>query len=95
MAQCCCDIENNARDNTQKILDKINETEINNLRERLNERDRELQSAQFQISQVSQTSNIVNSLRPYPIPAYITGSPYASYNPYYSYGYNYGVSSVV
>lgn len=89
--QCCCELKSENLANTQKILDKMSETEVNNLRERLNERDRELQSAQFQISQVAQTSNIVNSLRPYPTPAYLTSSPYAAYNPYYGYG----VSSVI
>ena len=68
-ARNTCDIINNATANTQKILDKLCETEINNLRT-------DLQSAQLQISQLSQTSNIVNSLRPTPIPAYITCSPY-------------------
>ena len=78
MAQCCCDLRAEGIANTQKILDKMCQNEINTLRDRLNERDRELQSAQLQISQVSQTSNIVNSLRPYPQPAYITCSPYQS-----------------
>lgn len=78
MAQCCCDLRAEGLANTQKILDKMCENEINTLRDRLNERDRELQSAQLQISQISQTSNIVNTLRPYPQPAYITCSPYES-----------------
>lgn len=78
MAQCCCDLRAEGLANTQKILDKMCENEINSLRDRLNERDRELQSAQLQISQISQTSNIVNTLRPYPTPAYITYSPYES-----------------
>lgn len=68
-AQNTCSIINNATANTQRILDKLCENEINNLRT-------DLQSAQLQISQLSQTSNIVNSLRPTPIPAYITCSPY-------------------
>ena len=55
----------------KKILDKMCENEINTLRT-------DLQSAQLQISQLSQTSNIVNSLRPTPIPAYLTCSPYES-----------------
>ena len=59
---------------------------IQDLRDKVNERDRELQSAQFQISQVSQTSNIVNTLRPFPQPAYITCSPYQSYG--YGCGFN-------
>lgn len=87
MSQCCCDLRAEGLANTQKILDKMAETEINNLRERLNERDRELQSAQFQISQVAQTNNITNTLRPFPQPAYLTASPYQSYYGFGNYGY--------
>lgn len=72
MAQCCCDLKTEGLNNTQKILDKLCENEINQLRT-------DLQAAQFQISQLSQTANITNALRPYPIPAYITSSPYQSY----------------
>ena len=49
------------------------------------DRDRDLQLSNFQISQVSQTKNIVDAVRPFPTPAYITASPYVSYN-----GYAYG-----
>lgn len=93
LAQCCCDIKTENAANTQKILDKMSENEINTLRDRLQERDRELQSAQFQISQVAQSNNIISQLRPTPIPAYLTCSPYQSYN--YGCGCGYGVSSVV
>lgn len=95
LAQCCCDIKTENAANTQKILDKMCENEINTLRDRLSERDRELQSAQFQISQVNQTNNLVNQLKPAPIPAYITCSPYQSANCGCGYGYGYGVSSVI
>lgn len=71
MAQCCCDLRAEGLANTQKILDKLCENEINQLRT-------DLQSAQLQISQLSQTSNIVNALRPAPIPAYLACSPYES-----------------
>lgn len=72
MAQCCCDLRTEGLNNTQKILDKLCENEINKLRS-------DLQSAQLQISQLSQTANITNTLRPFPQPAYITCSPYQSY----------------
>lgn len=78
LASCCCELKAENLANTQKILDKLCENEINQLRT-------DLQSAQLQISQLSQTSNIVNTLRPTPIPAYITCSPYQS-----AYGYNFG-----
>lgn len=85
MAECCCSIKTEMANNTQKILDTINNNTIQDLRDRINERDRELQSAQFQISQVAQTSSIVDQIRPCPIPAYLTCSPYYSYN--YNNGY--------
>ena len=72
MAQCCCDLRTEGLNNTQKILDKLCENEINQLRT-------DLQAAQLQISQLSQTANITNALRPFPTPAYITCSPYQSY----------------
>lgn len=75
--ECCCNLRAEGLANTQKILDKMCENEINQLRT-------DLQSAQLQISQLSQTANITNTLRPFPQPAYITCSPYQSY----PYGYN-------
>lgn len=71
LAQCCCDLRAEGLANTQKILDKMCENEVNQLRT-------DLQSAQLQISQLSQTSNLVNQLRPTPVPAYITCSPFES-----------------
>lgn len=55
---------------------------MQDLRDRLADRDRDLQAANFQLSQLSQTSNIVGTLRPFPIPAYITSSPYQANNCY-------------
>lgn len=89
LAACCCDLErgqerircdlNNATNqilisndkNTDRILNYLNQTEMDKLRT-------ELQSAQFQLSQLSQTDNIINRLMPVAKPAYLTCSPYAS-----------------
>ena len=38
----------------------------------------QLQAAQLQLGNVAQTQNLINALRPYPTPAYITCSPYTS-----------------
>lgn len=95
LSSCCCDLQRgqdnlkyelstdtnailiaNER-NTNKIIDYLTQSEMDRLRT-------ELQSAQFQLSQLSQTSNIVNQLMPVAKPAYITCSPYAS-----ALGYNY------
>lgn len=36
-------------------------------------------TANFQISQAAQSANIIDAVRPFPQPAYITCSPYANY----------------
>lgn len=89
LASCCCDISRGqdaikyqmSRDtcdiiaaghaDTDRIINHLTQSEMERLRT-------ELQSAQFQLSQLSQTSNIVNQLMPVAKPAYITCSPYAA-----------------
>lgn len=81
-AKNTCDITHNAQLNTrdilesqnagfQRILDFLTNDKIDSLRS-------ELQSAQLQLGNMSQTTNLINYLRPYPTPAYITASPYTS-----------------
>lgn len=99
LASCCCDIERSqdaikyqmSRDtcdiiaaghaDTDRIINHLTQSEMDRLRT-------ELQSAQFQLSQLSQTSNIVNQLMPVAKPAYITCSPYAA-----AFGYPYGANN--
>lgn len=57
----------------QKILDTMCQDKIDALRT-------ELQSAQLQLGNLSQTNTIINAVRPFPQPAYITCSPYAAAN---------------
>lgn len=71
IAQAACDIKSNANSNTDRILNYLTQNEITALRD-------QLQSANFQLSQLSQTSNIVNALQPTPKPAYVVSSPYTS-----------------
>lgn len=89
LAACCCDIGRGqdaikyelaratndlmvANDkNTDRIINHLTTSEMERLRT-------DLQSAQFQLSQLSQTSNIVNQLMPVAKPAYLTCSPYAA-----------------
>lgn len=98
LASCCCDLgrgqenikyemANNTNallvagdKNTDRIINYLTQTEMDKLRT-------ELQSAQFQLSQLSQTSNIVNQLMPVAKPAYLTCSPYAAA---FGFGANYG-----
>ena len=71
LAQSTCDIMTNADKNTDRIINYLTQNELESLRT-------ELQSAQLQLSQLSQTSTIVNSLMPTPKPAYPVMSPYTS-----------------
>ena len=56
-----------------RLIDYMNQKEMDELRT-------ELQNARFQISQASQTEQLLNSLQPIARPAYITASPYQSLN---------------
>ena len=72
-AKNTCDIINANNANTQKIIDHLTQSEINSLRT-------ELQSAQLQLSNNAQSRYIIDQIKPCPIPAYLTCSPYQSYN---------------
>lgn len=69
---------------TQRIVDLFTQDKIQSLQT-------ELQSAQLQLSNAAQTNNIVNALRPTPVPAYPVLSPYTSIvNPT---GFTFGVNN--
>lgn len=69
---------------TQRIVDMITQDKIQSLQT-------ELQSAQLQLSNAAQTNNIVNALRPTPVPSYPVMSPYTSIiNPT---GFTFGVNN--
>jgi hypothetical protein len=61
--------------------------EIQGLRDKVAEQNSEIQSRDFQLSQLNQTSNLENYINqnviPRSVPAYITCSPYMS--SYYAY----------
>lgn len=60
----------------------INANTMQDLRDKLADRDRELQTANFHLSQQAQNATLINTLRPFPQPAYITCSPYTAMNGY-------------
>lgn len=68
----------------------INSNTMQELRDKLADRDRELQTVNFQLSQQTQTAALVGTLRPFPQPAYITCSPYQSANNTCGSSYNCG-----
>ena len=105
LASCCCDLERGQENikyavaqstndiiiandkNTDRIINYLTQSEMDKLRT-------ELQSAQFQLSQLSQTSNIINQLMPVAKPAYLTCSPYASaFGLTQNYGYGCGCNT--
>lgn len=67
---------------------------MQDLRDKLADRDRDLITANFQLSQQAQNANLISTLRPFPQPAYITCSPYqsppASYGSFCGCGVGYG-----
>lgn len=75
-----CDITTAIHAEGEKTRALIVANTVQDLRDKLADRDRDLQSANFQLSQLSQTSNLINTLRPFPQPAYPTCSPYTAAN---------------
>lgn len=87
-AQQTCAITKAIADSTAQILAGQKAAEMREMqREIQNLRD---ERTQFQMSALSQqqTQNIVNQIKPCPIPAYITCNPYSGNYGYGFYGYN-------
>ena len=91
--QCCCEVNRNIDSvraenykNTCEITNAIHaEGEATrslmtaNVMQELRD---QLQAAQLQLGNAAQTTNIINAVRPFPQPAYITCSPYTAINGY-------------
>lgn len=84
-----CDITTAIHQEGEATRALINANTVQALRDRLEERDRDVLIRDFQISQQRQSADLVSELRPCSKPAYITYSPYqsANFNPYGFYGY--------
>lgn len=100
--QCCCETNRNidalryeASRNTCDIVNAIKEdgaaTRALMTQNTIQELRDQLQAAQLQLGNISQTQTLVNELRPCARPAYITCSPYET-NPYYGYSNGCGCS---
>ena len=77
MDECCCSLKAQGIENTQKILDAMNQNTIDDLRSQVND-------LKNTITANGIGSSIVNQVRPYPTPSYIVSSPYQSlYNGFY------------
>jgi len=74
---CCCEIKSLIREDGEQTRALITQNTIQDLRDRLT-------AAKDVISDQRTENNIISALRPYPVPAYLTGSPYVGYG----YGFN-------
>lgn len=80
MDECCCTLRAQGIENTQKILDVLNQNTIDSLRSEVND-------LKNTITANGIGSTIINSVRPYPVPAYQVSSPYVGINPYFGAGF--------
>lgn len=84
-AQNTCAITNAIHAEGEQTRALINANTMQDLRDKLAEKDRDVLARDFQLSQISQTTSIVNQVRPCPQPAYITCNPWGC-NAGYGYG---------
>lgn len=81
--QNTCAITTAIRDEGAATRALIEANTVQALRDKLADKDRELMTANFLISQSNQNAYLVDSLKPTPIPAYVVSSPYATNNGLY------------
>lgn len=81
-AQCCCDIKTAIHAEAEATRQLINQNTMQELRDNL-------QAAQLQLGNLNQTQTLISALRPCPVPAYPSCSPYQVAN-WYNNGCNNG-----
>ncbi len=75
LSDCCCNIQNAIREEGAATRSMIQANEIQSLRDKVTD-------LQMQASQCRQNEYLVGKLTPpCPVPAYLTCSPYQTYNP--------------
>ena len=77
-AKNTCDITTAIHNEAEITRALINSNTMQALRDKLEERDRDVMIRDFQLSQLAQTASLVGELRPVARPAYITCSPYTT-----------------
>jgi hypothetical protein len=78
MSKGFCDVAGAIHAEGEATRALINANTMQALRDKLDEKDRELLTANFQLSQFAQNQYLVNEIRPCARPAYITCSPYTT-----------------
>jgi hypothetical protein len=80
-SQNTCDIITAIHAEGEATRAQMTQNTIQALRDKLNDKDRDIQTRDFQLSQLSQNAYIVNTLNPAPKPAYMVANPNCCYNP--------------
>jgi hypothetical protein len=78
MSKGFCDVAGAIHAEGEATRALINANTMQELRDRLEAKNQELQTANFQLSQQAQSANLIAELRPCAKPAYITCSPYTA-----------------
>lgn len=78
MSKGLCDVAGVIHAEGEATRALINANTMQALRDKLEDRDRELLTANFQLSQQAQNAYLINEIRPCARPAYITCSPYTT-----------------
>lgn len=78
LAQCCCDLKTAVHAEAEATRALINANTMQELRD-------QLQAANLQLGNLSQTNTLLAAINPTPRPAYITCSPYQAANIGYSF----------
>jgi hypothetical protein len=78
MSRGFCDVAGAIHAEGEATRALINANTMQELRDKLADKDRELMTANFQLSQQAQNAYLINELRPCAKPAYITCSPYTT-----------------
>ena len=77
-AKNTCEITNAIHAEGEATRALINANTVQALRDKLEDKDRALLTANFQLSQQAQNAYLINEIRPVSKPAYITCSPYTT-----------------
>lgn len=85
-AKNTCDIVRAIEKDGDATRALITQNTMQALRDKLADKDRDIQTRDFQLSQLAQNAYLVNKLQPTPIPAYPTCSPYQAANYYNGFG---------
>lgn len=91
-AKCCCetqrliergfcDVIQNQNCNTRAILDALVADRIAEKDEKIADQNQKILALQFNNSQMAQNAYLINTLRPTPIPAYISYNPFEAVTP--------------